>query len=75
MSQRTLISGSAGTFWGLTDGGEWTKLLLSDAINVRTTDRVSSGTPATVVSAYSDDGFVNSVTVEGNRRIAPVSIL
>ena len=64
MSQMTLLSSSAGTFWGLTDGDEWTKLLLSDAINVRTTDRVSSGTPSTVVSAYSDDGFVNSVTVE-----------
>tara|TARA_R100001086_G_scaffold232203_1_gene153334 strand:+ start:103 stop:912 length:810 start_codon:yes stop_codon:yes gene_type:complete len=64
MSQMTLLSSSAGTFWGLTDGDEWTKLLLSNAINIRTTDRVSSGSPATVVSAYSDDGFINAVTVE-----------
>jgi hypothetical protein len=63
MAQSTLLSSSAGTFWGITNGTEWQgPLLLSGAINIRTVTR--GGSPATVVSAYSDDGVVNSVTVE-----------
>ena len=61
MSEITLLSGSSGTFWSLSNDGAWTKLLLSDASVVRTTHRNSG---ATVVSAYSDNGSVNSVTVD-----------
>jgi hypothetical protein len=63
MAQSTLLSSSAGTFWGITNGTEWQgPLLLSGSTNTRTVTR--GGSPATVVSAYSDDGVVNSVTVE-----------
>ena len=61
MSQMTLLSSSAGTFWGLTDGDEWTRLLLTEATVVRTTTR---NTAAAVLSSYSDDGFVNTVQVK-----------
>lgn len=62
MTQRRLLSGSSGTFWGLVRESEWTRMLITDASVVRATDRQS--TPNTVVSAYSDDGFKNTVTVE-----------
>ena len=62
MSQMTLLSGSAGTFWGLTGGNEWTRLLLTEASSNRVTDQ--AGTPNTVVSSFSDDGKTNTATIE-----------
>ena len=61
MAERRLLSSSSGTFWSLSNDGAWTKLLLSDATVVRTTHRNSG---ATVISAYSDNGSVNSVTID-----------
>ena len=61
MSQMTLLSSSTGTFWGLTSGDEWTKLLLSEATVVRTTRRTDG---AAVLSSYSDDGFINTVQIK-----------
>ena len=61
MAQRTLLSGSGGTFWGITNGTEWQgPLLLSESTNFRT-DTLAG---VQVVSAFSDDGFVNTVTIE-----------
>jgi hypothetical protein len=68
MAQSTLLSSSAGTFWGLTNGTEWQgPLLLSESTNFRTGTLGTSTfgvNPVQVVSAFSDDGFVNTVTIE-----------
>tara|TARA_R100000030_G_scaffold55336_1_gene41695 strand:- start:24 stop:875 length:852 start_codon:yes stop_codon:yes gene_type:complete len=67
MGERTLLSGSDGTFWSVQSGNEWKKLLLTECTNFRTgtlgTTTVDVN-PVQVVSAFSDDGFVNTVTIE-----------
>jgi hypothetical protein len=65
MAESTLLSGSTGTFWGVTSGGEWTgPLLLKNATVTRTQTR-TTGTPADIISSSgsSDDGKVNTVTI------------
>jgi len=62
MSQRTLISSSAGTFWSISEDNDWSVLLLDRASVIRTTDRQS--TPNPVISSYSSTGGVNTVVVK-----------
>ena len=67
MAERTLLSGSDGTFWSVQSGNEWKKLLLTESTNFRTGTlgtSVFGVNPVDVVSAFSDDGFVNTVTIE-----------